>query len=155
MKNQIVKGISMLTLLVAVAFATAVVSANAQSSKLVISNVPFNFVVGDQTMPAGEYRIRRASALSNGLIIQSSDATSSAMRLSNAIEPSSEKTNARLVFHRYGSHYFLTEVWSGGDNEGRELTKSRQERASRRELATLSSKGNGTYAIVEIAATLR
>lgn len=155
MKKEILKGVSMVTLLVGIAFATAVVSANAQSTnKLVISNVPFEFVVGDQTMPAGEYRIRSASAFGNGLIIQRADAKSSAMRLSNGIEPSRSKTNARLVFHRYGSHYFLAEVWSGGENEGRALTKSRQERATESELAMLT-KTNRDYAVVEIAAVVR
>ena len=154
MKKELLKGISMLTLLVGIAFATAVVSANAQSPKLVVSNVPFEFVVGDQTMPAGEYRIRSASAFSNGLIIQRADSAASTMRLSNGIQPSRSKTNARLVFHRYGSHYFLAEVWSGGENEGRALTKSRQERATESELAMLT-KTKRAYEVVEIAAVIR
>lgn len=154
MKKELLKGISMLTLLVGIAFATAVVSANAQSPKLVISNVPFEFVVGDQTMPAGEYRIKSASAFSNGLIIQRADSAASTVRLSNGIQPSRSKTNARLVFHRYGSHYFLAEVWSGGENEGRALTKSRQERATESELAMLTNTKRA-YAVVEIAAVIR
>jgi hypothetical protein len=33
-----------------------------------------------------------------------------------------------LVFHRYGSQYFLAQVWSAGNSEGRELPRSRAER---------------------------
>lgn len=153
MKKQLLKGVSMLTLLVAVAYATAVV-ANAQTARLVISNVPFDFVVGDQTMAAGEYRLTPASAISSTLIIRSDDTKSSAMRLTNSINPSPEKKNARLVFHRYGNQYFLSEVWTGGEGEGRQLIKSRRERAVQRELAQVFT-GQHPYAVVEIAAALR
>ena len=154
MKKNFLKGFTMLTLIVAIALATAVVSAHAQSSRLVVANVPFEFTVGDQTMPAGEYRIR--PALSKGLSIQSADAKKTVMRLANDIEPN--KKPARLVFHRYGDRYFLAEVWSGPDTIGRQVLKSRQERAIERELATIASKSEyaeSTYSIVEVAAVLR
>ena len=47
MKKEGVKGITMLTAIIVIALATAVVSANGQSSRTVVSNVPFEFVVGD------------------------------------------------------------------------------------------------------------
>ena len=34
--------------------------------------------------------------------------------------------NPRLVFHRYGSKYFLAEIWAGG-GQGMVLPKTRQE----------------------------
>ena len=151
MKKQIVKGVSMMTLLVGIAFATAVVSANAQSSRLVTSTVPFDFVVGDKTMPAGEYIIKQA--LSNGIAIQKADGRTSAVRLTNEINASSKRNDARLVFHRYGGNYFLAEVWSGAGDPGRALKKSRQERATERELAILSRTSDASTVV--IAATLR
>ena len=156
MKKQVVKGITMLTIIVAIALGTAVVSANAQSARTVISNVPFEFVVGDTTLPAGEYRITRA--LGNALTIQTGEAKGSASRLTNEIEPRANKRHARLVFHRYGERYFLAEVWSGADSMGRQLLKSRQERAIERENSSLASKTEQAecgYAIVEVAAVLR
>jgi hypothetical protein len=156
MKKEVVKGITMLTTIVAVALAMAVVSANAQSSRTVISNVPFEFVVGDSTLPAGEYRIARA--LGNALTIQKADANDSASRLTNEIRPRKDKQHARLVFHRYGERYFLAEVWSGADSMGRQLSKSRQERAIERENSSLASKTEQAecgYATVEVAAVLR
>ena len=155
MKRELLKGITMLTMVVAIALATAVVSASAQSPKTVVSSVPFEFVVGDVTLPAGEYRINRP--LGNALSIQTANASAAAMRLSNEIQPRKDKQHARLVFHRYGERYFLAEVWTGSDI-GRQLLKSRQERAIERELSSIASKteqAESGYAIVEVAAVLR
>ena len=153
MKKQVVKGITMLTMIVAIAFATAVVSAQAQSAKTVISNIPFEFIVADRTLPAGEYRVNRS--IGNALKISTSDAA--AFRLTNEIEPSKDR-RARLVFHRYGDRYFLAEVWTGAGEAGRQLLKSRQERAIEREMSTLASKleqGECGPVLVEVAAVLR
>ncbi len=156
MKKELLKGFSMVTLVIVIAFAAAVVSASAQSNKLVIADIPFDFVVADEAMPAGEYRVRTASAQGDGLLIQSADAKHSAIRLTNSVE--SKKTNARLVFRRYGERYFLAEVWNGADSTGRQLTRSKQERAIQRELAAIQSKSElaqSTYAIVEVLVKVR
>jgi hypothetical protein len=161
MEKEVIKGFTMLLLIVVLAFATAVASANAQSSKKVVADIPFEFVVGDQAMESGEYTLRANGTQGNALIIQSMDAKSSAIRLTNAIErPRSQghSTKARLVFHRYGQRYFLAEVWSGADSTGRQLLKSRQERAIQRELASIRPQGELTqssYEMVEVVATLR
>ena len=153
MKKQVIKGITMLTTILAIAFATAVVSAQAQSAKTVISNVPFEFIVADKTLPAGKYRINRS--IGNALKIWTSDAA--AIRLTNEIEPSKDG-RARLVFHRYGDRYFLAEVWSGSGDVGRQLLKSRQERAIEREMSSIASKteyGECGPEVIEVAAVLR
>ncbi|MDQ6651883.1 MAG: hypothetical protein M3Y84_03975, partial [Acidobacteriota bacterium] len=62
MKKEILKAFTMLALIVALALATAVVSANAQSSNSVIANIPFEFVVGGESMPSGKYITNAASA---------------------------------------------------------------------------------------------
>ena len=73
------------------------------------------------------------------------------MRLTDPIRPNKTNEQARLVFHRYGERYFLAEVWSGSDSTGRQLMKSRQERAIERELASIQ----GSYETVEVLAALR
>lgn len=144
----------MVTMIVAIALAMAVVTAHAQSSRPVLSNVPFEFVVGDATLPAGEYRISRP--FGNALTIQTVDANAAAIRLTNEIQSGKSK-HPRLVFRRYGERYFLAEVWNG-DASGRQLLKSRQERAIERETTSLASKTEQAecgYLIVEVAAVLR
>ena len=156
MKKEVVKGITMLTMIVAIALAMAVVSANAQSSRMVISNVPFEFVVGEKILPAGEYRISNTGG--NALTIQTRDTGVLATRLTNDIQPRKDKRNARLIFRRYGQHYFLVEVWSGADSMGWQLLKSRQERAIERENSAITAKTEQAecgYAIVQVAAVLQ
>ncbi len=135
MKKEILKRFTMLMLLVGLTLATAAVSANAQSRK-VIANIPFEFVVGDKTLPGGEYSLRSATAGDKILMVQGADNGKSALRHSYPTEQIRNKTHARLLFHRYGQSYFLVEVWDG-QSTGRRIVKSRQERAIERELARI------------------
>jgi hypothetical protein len=158
MKKELVKGFTMLMLLVAVAFATAVVSANAQSNRKVVADIPFEFVAGNQTMSAGKYAFARETAPENALVIRKDDVKASALLMTSGIPPKSGETNARLIFHRYGERYFLVEVWSGANETGRQLAKSRQERAIESELASISSKSEWALSrceIVEVVAMNR
>jgi hypothetical protein len=75
--------------------------------------------------------------------------------MSSTISHTSPADKGKLVFRRYADQYFLAEVWSAGDISGRQLMKSKQERAIERELASIPSKGEwaqGGFEIVEIAA---
>jgi hypothetical protein len=161
MKRQFLKGFTMLVLIVTIALATAVVSANAQSNaNKVVADVPFEFSVGYKALPAGTYSVQSVVSAGDGLLIQSTDGKMSALRLSEATRRIKEKPQARLVFHRYGERYFLAEVWNGVDNTGRQLTKSQEERAIANELMLASAKenahaANDIYEIVEVLALLR
>ena len=162
MKKELLKGITMLALIVTLALATAVISANAQSanSSKVVANVPFEFSVGYKSMPAGEYSVQTIASASNGLLIQSADGKISALRLSDATETSKDKPRARLVFHRYGERYFLAEVWNGADNTGRLLRQSQEEASTATELTIASANNHASpatqtpYELVEVLAVL-
>lgn len=158
MRKQMIKGFSMVLMIVSVAFFTAVVSANGQSVKQVVADIPFNFIVGDKMMTAGQYSVKAFSQAGDALLISERDTRESAIRLTSLLDANPKDTRARLVFHRYGQHYFLAEVWSGGDNDGRRLLRSRQERAIERELAATVSKselGGNTYERIELLAAVR
>ena len=155
MAKQILKGFTMLALIVGLAFVSAVVSAKGQSTQAV-AKVPFEFIVGDKTLPSGQYTVRSVSDTNKAALMISGK--SSAIRLTNEIQPGKNKNQARLVFHRYGERYFLSEVWMGADSSGRQLLQSQLERSIERELASLGSKNNlarNTYEVVEIVATFR
>jgi hypothetical protein len=158
MKKELLKGFTMLTLVVGLALATAVASANAQSINRVVADIPFEFSVGYKTMPAGEYAVRTLTTASNALMIQSADGKTSALRLSDETERAKNKSHARLVFHRYGERYFLAEVWSGVASTGRQLLKSQEESAIEKEFASIAAKNEpakNTYETVEVLAALR
>ena len=155
MAKQILKGFTMLALIVGLSFVSAVVSAQGQSTQAV-AKVPFEFIVGDKTLPSGQYTVKALSDTNKAALVIRGK--SSAIRLTSKIQPNMNKTQARLVFHRYGERYFLSEVWMGADSTGRQLMQSGQERSIERELASLGSKtdlARNTYAVVEIVATFR
>jgi hypothetical protein len=157
MKKDLVKGLTIFTLMVALAILTAVVSANAQSRMRVAASVPFEFVVGDHTLPAGDYTVETVTSGGAALAIQNSDNRESVIRIADPIEATNKKRPARLVFHRYGHSYFLAQIWSG-ESTGRKLAKSKQELAMERELAGISSKSElaqSTYETIEVVAVLR
>ena len=160
MKREFLKGFTMSALLLTLALTTAVV-ANAQSTaNKIVASVPFEFSVGYKALPAGEYTVRSIASANNGLLIQSSDGKTSALRLSEATRRIKDRPRAHLVFHKYGERYFLAEVWNGIDNTGRQLLRSREESAIEDELRLVSSRENAhasstVYEIVEVAAILR
>ena len=47
-----------------------------------------------------------------------------------------------LTFRRYGSTYFLAQVWTPGSAEGQEILKSKGERAAESEMAKNPSNNN-------------
>jgi hypothetical protein len=133
MAKQVIKGMTMLVLVAAVAFVTAA-AANAQSRGRLHANVPFEFTVGDKDLSAGEYDI---TSLFSGETIVVKNGEKAAIRLTNRLTSSEPQKNNKLVFHKYGERYFLTEVWTGGESTGRKLVSSKAEDAVRRELATV------------------
>lgn len=145
----------MLTLIVTVAFVTAVASANGQS-RAVVATIPFEFNVGEKALPSGQYTVRSISENSNALIVQNRRSAKAAMRLSNSIQHSQESKTTKLVFHRYGPRYFLAEVWQSGERSGRQLLKTKEERTIASQLAAIFPKGEqSNYDVVEIVASLR
>ena len=157
MSSRILKNFTMLALVVGVALATTLVSANAQSTSIVRANIPFDFIVGDKTLPAGKYTVNSAASDGQALNIRTSGGKSLALVLTHDAAERSQKRIARMVFHRYGQQYFLAEVWSGASH-GRQLMQSKRERNLRQELASNESKSDSvrsSYEVVEVAVLVR
>ena len=158
MSNQIVKSLAIISLVVGLAlFATAKSASGQSSSRAVTADIPFDFIVGDKTLPSGKYMVSPATSDGQGLKIINSTGKGAAFRLANSVTHKNDNRGARMVFHRYGDQYFLAQVWSG-DEYGRELLPSKRERNLRLELASNRSKtdsANGSYKIVEVVALVR
>ena len=73
------------------------------------AKIPFDFTVGNTWMPAGEYRI--SSPLRSVTVIQlrGTDHDSMATVISSPGHSESKSGN-KLVFHKYGNHYFLNRI---------------------------------------------
>lgn len=117
------------------AFALAnLVSAGYASAQTdgVQATVPFSFSVGDASMPAGTYRITH---LSQAVIMIRNQQNPSIAAMEITIpNDSALQTDRKLVFHKYGEQYFLSQVLCGGCTVSVDLPKSKREkRANLRE----------------------
>ena len=150
MKRQIAKGLTMLMLVVGLALASASV-ASGQSGKQVTAQVPFDFIVADKTLRSGQYQVSDANSAGDALAIRSVGGNESVLRLTSEIGSKADRNSeAKLVFHRYGNTYFLAQVWMAGSNTGRELPRTRQERAIERELKAIAAYHGETKPVYEI-----
>ena len=94
------------------------------------ANIPFEFVTGTRTLPAGHYVIDTAAAYSVVLVWNESTREASTALTSSVSEPFVLTTpEAKLIFRRYGNQYFLARIWNGTSANGREIPMSRAERA--------------------------
>jgi hypothetical protein len=88
------------------------------------ATVPFDFTVGQTRMPAGTYEI---SPLSHAILIRDSKTAKSILSLFNSEEPSRGDSTPKLVFHRYGDKYFLSQVSRGHGGAVMQLPTSKLE----------------------------
>jgi hypothetical protein len=110
--------------------ALAVVLAAPVSAQTVAlrASVPFDFVVGGRTMPAGDYVLSTVGDF--GLLRVQNEATGimPAFTATNAGDGPLDGDKVFLTFHRYGGDYFLAEIWNGSAAAGRSIRMSRTER---------------------------
>jgi hypothetical protein len=87
------------------------VAARAQTEG-VVAKIPFAFHIGNQTLPAGTYKVARSNNSSPSCLLISNTAAHDSVFV---VEQSEESTigSAKLVFDRYGESYFLREVDTG------------------------------------------
>jgi hypothetical protein len=96
-------------------------------------SVPFDFHVGKNEYPAGEYRVStRVSG--SAILLQSKDLRRSQFVLTQAVQAGKSKEQPSLVFNRYGNAYFLSTVWLGSSDTGRWLAPGREQTELARQL---------------------
>lgn len=135
MRRQAYKVMAMLMLLGSLA---VVAQAQSQSGTRLTASIPFQFNVGNETLPAGEYAITTSNPASDQAILQlrRNDGRASVQVQMIAAIAQSEQ-GSRLIFNRYGNKYFFAQVWVEGDANGLQAPKARGERNIRRELSGL------------------
>jgi hypothetical protein len=152
MKRNVIKRLTMLSLVSMFTLCAAAVSANAQLSNPIRAKIPFDFTMGDQKLLAGEYTFSRLSGLSHSsvMFVSSVDGSTRVFQSTLRAEVLTPKDESTLVFHKYGDEYFLEQIWTGGEQEGTQVPESRGERTARRQLAqTQQSNMSGKVMRVE------
>src|ERR1043166_6455437 len=91
------------------------VAAQAQfgGRSLLIANIPFEFNVGNQKLPAGEYMVRVIGSDDSILQISNIDGRKSVVLLTRSVQGKMQD-NGKLVFNRYGDTHFFVQAWTPG-----------------------------------------
>jgi hypothetical protein len=100
--------------------------AQAQETR-VKAHIPFDFVVGNQTLPSGEYLMASEGSINQAIVIRSADRKTAMLSLTNSCSSYKPSETSKLVFHRVAGRYFLSQVWVEGKSAGRQLPRSKAE----------------------------
>jgi len=116
-----------------VAVLLAAAAAAGQNNPTVLkADIRFPFVVGNQVLPAGHYVF---SNLGEPTIRIANSNKKGALVLTSSVDGRAPESSGRLVFYRYQNSYFLAQVWSAGNSQGRQVYKSPAERELERSRA--------------------
>ena len=120
MKNKIYRVIAIFGMF----FGFAMVNAQGQAPSKVRVEIPFEFSVGNTTLHAGVYNIKR---MSGDVVTLRREDGKSAATLNAPVNLSSSDPNAieHLVFSKRGEQYFLAQIWLTADS-GRQVWISRE-----------------------------
>ena len=101
------------------------------NQQLMKVDIPFAFSVQDYSLPAGKYLVLTVTP-ERSICIVSTDGKHSAIVHDMPNYASEPSPNSRLVFRRHENEYFLTQVWTVGQNVARNplLSKKAMESAS-------------------------
>lgn len=91
------------------------------------ANIPFDFEVGKNVMRAGEYRFD-VDATSGLIWIEGAESGTRSVIGSFTAGGGPERSGeSKIVFSRYGSAYYLSELWRDDRTVGRKINFSRRE----------------------------
>ena len=100
----------------------------ARAQQLMVVDIPFAFVAGQTTLPAGEYYVDTSSNNSALLLTHRGNPNASAIVLTMTAPTIEPHSDSKLLFHRYGNRYFLSQCWMAGASSSRQLRKSEREK---------------------------
>jgi hypothetical protein len=131
------------TTFAAVVALTPAVAVHAQDVELV-ARVPFEFTVGNTTLPRAAYQLSRLDAHPEMLLVRSE--RRGVLVRTQEIRLARRTTAPSLLFHRYGDQYFLREIRLDG-SERLDLPETAGEREAADGRADRASAGLETVVI--------
>ncbi len=90
------------------------------------ANIPFDFMVGAEKLPAGHYLIERQTSPAS-IIIANLETGARVMVHTSPVQLDGRESTT-LVFHKYGDQAFLSQIKSPGWGVGQELPRTKLER---------------------------
>jgi len=100
---------------------------HAWDSDRVNVTIPFDFVVGNKQLKAGDYVVE---LLLDGTALKLRRKGGKVQQVAFTVPISNQTGNhERLLFHHVGDQYFLSQVWFWGDEDSRELIRGAQQKS--------------------------
>ncbi len=117
----------------------AVAGTSFAQSRTVQAKVPFDFTVGNNLLPSGTYTIKEEST---GLIVIKS--RDKAIAMVSLVNPDGNKAagGGKLIFHKYGSQYFLSEILSDRANMNVRVPVSKTEKRVKLQEAMIAASSD-------------
>jgi hypothetical protein len=109
------------------------------------ATVPFDFTVGSKLLPSGTYTIEKESMHANVVVIRSHDKPIAIVSLVHQ-DGNKSPNRGKLLFHKYGGQYFLSEILCDQAGMNLELSPSKTEKRVQLEQATLNSSSETVIA---------
>ena len=107
------------------------VPGNADNTKKIKVTIPFDFLVGNKQLKAGDYVVQSWGTPGGGaLLFKSEDGRAEQIVFAVPIETKKTGNHERLTFNSYGGEQFAAQVWFMGNDEGYELIPGTRERES-------------------------
>jgi len=117
-------------------FATSILPARTQAQIIgnVAADIPFQFHVGNTTLPAGRYVIHQLEGSDLATMeISTADGKLSALFNVGSAQAKTTPEKTELIFNKYGDQYFLSELFDEGNVDGNKLLESRDEKQASKE----------------------
>ena len=122
-------------MLLGIFFPLATADIVAQTNQKLVADIPFEFTVCNEQLPAGRYTVGSLSSASpHVMLVRSDESRSVIMACGHEVQAPEQTTTGKLIFNQYGERYFLSAVWLQSERAGTELFQSETERALFREV---------------------
>lgn len=105
----------------------AATTINAQNTRRFVIDVPFQFAVAGQTLPAGKYAVERIDPTKPNLVmLKNTDNGMVRLVTTQRVEKDEPSTTSSLLFVRRGGKFYLSQVWPIGDKNGNQVPASHE-----------------------------
>jgi len=105
---------------VALLLAAAIGTTGLYAQSKVVANVPFDFTVKGQKMPAGKYEVTRDLAKPDTIQMSNLDEGRSVLVVTyRAVQAQPGAESPRMIFSHYGDRYFFSELWTSDGVQSR------------------------------------
>jgi len=121
MTHQLRKLISAVALTAAIGTA----SLRGQLIHRAVVSIPVEFEAHGRVLPAGPYSLKPLDV--PGMIVLMNDDNGQSMFLHALIPADGVGHESKLLFHRYGNTYFLSEIWLPWERDGHRLVPGKKE----------------------------